>query len=215
MTECHPYVDFHTHARRGSGIEMLSTEVAESPEAASEEHPERPYSSGIHPWRPDGDLAWRLERIASDTALTAIGECGLDYRCGSDRGRQAEAFAGQLEIARQRALPVILHCVHAFGPVMRALREMKIERAAFHSFIGSAEQAAEALRHGYYLSFSPRSLASSRTRGVLYKVPADRILFETDESGIPVEDVYAAAETIRGEKLRTAVYENYKQLTNG
>lgn len=215
MTEYCPYVDFHTHTRRGSGIEMLSAEVAAAPETEYGAAPEPPYSSGIHPWRPDGDLAWRFDRIAADTTLSAIGECGLDYRCDSDRGRQIEAFAGQLEIARRRSLPVILHCVHAFEPVMRMLRRMNIERAAFHSFIGSAEQAAEALRYGCYLSFSPRSLASSRTRGILYKVPADRILFETDESDTPVEEVYAAVEAIRGESLREAVYENYKRLTNG
>lgn len=48
----------------------------------------------------------------------------------------------------ERGLPVVLHCVKAFEPLMRELAECEPRAVIFHGFIGSPEQARRGAGQG-------------------------------------------------------------------
>lgn len=191
-----PYVNIHTHRPTGSGIELRT--------------------EGVHPWDADMQLVATLGERLSDAQ--AVGETGLDFVHGPSREVQTETLRAQLRLARERGLPVVLHCVRAFEPLMRELAACPPPAAIFHGFIGSPEQARQAVAKGYYLSFGERTFASRKTLEALREVPSDRLFFETDDSPAAIETIYARAAEVRRttvEELRRATAENYRRLFGG
>lgn len=185
------YIDIHTHHPTGEHIE--------------------PMAVGIHPWR--ADVEEFLPSMFDDAV--AVGEIGLDFLCAVNRSVQERVFRQQLTMAEERCLPVVLHCVRAFEPMMKMLAEYRLPAVIFHGFIGSWQQAERALLAGYYLSFGPNAFRSPKTMEVLRKLPFDRLFVETDESGRRIEDVYEMVATARGvdvEELKHKVENNYKRI---
>ncbi|MBR2049776.1 MAG: TatD family hydrolase, partial [Rikenellaceae bacterium] len=175
----------------------------------------------VHPWRADvsqtelQEAFSRIEQCVNVDGFVAIGECGLDWVSQVARAAQMSVFEQQTELAHRLSMPVVLHCVRAFEDVMLRLSRAKIERAVFHSFVGSIQQAERVVREGYFCSFSPRSLASPRTREVIKAIAPSVMLVERDECECSIEDVYEAVATLRKcsvEELREIVFDTYKRL---
>ena len=188
-----PYVNIHTHRPTGSGIELRT--------------------EGVHPWDADMQLVATLGEQLSDAQ--AVGETGLDFVHGPSREVQTEALRAQLRLARERGLPVVLHCVRAFEPLMRELAACEPRAVIFHGFIGSPEQARRAVGKGYYLSFGLRAFASPKTLESLRETPLSQLFLETDDSDVPIEEIYARAAKVKGvtpEELRRATLENYGRI---
>lgn len=190
----YPAVNIHTHRPTGRGIELRA--------------------AGIHPWHAGSEA---VEAVAARLdAVQALGEIGLDALRGPAMEIQLATFREQLRLAAARRLPVVLHCVRAFEPTMRELRACPaIPAVIFHGFIGSPEQARQALERGYFLSFGERSFGSPRTAEALRRMPLDRLFLETDESPTPIEAIYARAAAllqIDRERLQRALYENYERI---
>lgn len=216
-----PYVDFHTHFGRGNALEILSVNLLDEAAVRAAIDSVQPFSLGVHPWHAvaeEGVLREafvRLEESARSANLVAIGECGLDFAVEVDREAQMTVFREQLRLAGRLNLPTVLHCVRAFEPTVAQLVAARSERAVFHSFIGSPQQAAKVVSKGWCCSFSPRSLASSRTREVIGQIPSSALFIESDESEQPISEIYAEVAALRGctvEELREVVFENYKRL---
>lgn len=106
---------------RAAGVTRLvlpAVEVAafETVRALAERH-DGAYALGIHPLyverAADDDLARLRDALAArrgDPRLVAVGEIGLDhFVAGRDRARQQHWWVEQLKIAREFALPVIVH----------------------------------------------------------------------------------------------------------
>lgn len=182
---------------------------------------------GIHPW--DAERAAGLPEIAGLLEVTglqgaglpeaagiqAVGEIGLDFAKGPAHEVQAAALRAQLRMACERGLPVVLHCVRAFEPLMRELAVCEPRAVIFHGFIGSPQQARQALGRGYYLSFGVRTFASPRSIEALRATPSDRLFLETDEDPAPIAAVYEEVARLRGETvdaLCAATYGNYERL---
>ena len=184
-------VDIHTHHPR--------------PDVVS------PRMAGIHPWD-----AERGRDLPDFDYCDIIGETGLDYACEVDKLAQERLFRAHLEAAERLQKPVVLHTVRAFEPTIKILAEYNIAGVVFHGFIGSQQQAAEALRRGYYLSFVSRSLRSSKTRQAIIATPLDRLFCETDDDpSLDIASVYAEVAAIKGvtlAELERYIYENYKRL---
>ncbi len=170
-----------------------------------------PEACGIHPWHAD-----RGETCpAIDNSVKAVGEIGLDFACDVPREKQEEVFRHQLQLAAEHHLPVVLHSVRAFNEVLKLLREYRIERAVFHGFIGSWQQASEAIRHGYFLSFGLRTFRSPKTLSVLEKLPSEFLFLETDDEEIPIEEIYRLAADVRHttlEELQQVCLNNYERF---
>ena len=190
-----PYVDIHTHRPAGRGIELRT--------------------AGVHPWEAGHRAVETL--LPLDPAVQAIGETGLDFACDVPREVQFEAFRAQLELARQFGLPVVLHCVRAFNEVMRELRAVPPRAAIFHGFIGSSQQAQQAVTEVFCLSFGVRSFRSPRSVEAMRAIPIAHLFLETDDDPQPIEEVYAEAATLLGiaeARLREAILQNYNRLFN-
>ena len=166
---------------------------------------------GLHPWHAD-------QQLPSEEAFStaeAVGEIGLDKACEVDFELQQAAFIAQLDTAERLEKPVVIHCVKAFNEVMQLLRKRKLSAVIFHGFIGSREQAEEAIRCNYYLSFGTRTARSPKTIEALRATPIDRLFVETDDDPTPLEEIYATIASLRGvtvEELQRATHENYIRL---
>ena len=190
------FVNIHTHRPTGRGIELRT--------------------AGIHPWDADKEDIAALGTLPAD--VQAIGETGLDYARGAGRQQQLAAFRAQLALARDRQLPVVLHCVRAFEPLMRELAASEPRAVIFHGFIGSPEQARQALAKGYCLSFGERTFASPKTLAALRGTPLSQLFLETDDSPVPIAEIYARAAEAKGvpeEVLQRAILDNYKRIFTG
>jgi TatD DNase family protein len=149
-------------------------------------------SVGIHPFwirdlqtRDKGAISTLLH-AALDNAppgVVAIGECGLDF---GPRGRaiaradQLAVLDAHLDVARARALPLLLHCVKAHRPMIERLRHAP--PSILHSFSGSAELLQQYCRFGHFISFAGSVTRPTARKAIaaVRATPEDRLLFETD-----------------------------------
>lgn len=123
-----------------------------------------------------------LPPIPEDAVLSAWGEIGLDYHYSPEtRKEQLSHFAAQLEEARNRNLPVVIHTREADGDTLGILREIP-SRGVIHCFTGTPPFARQLLDLGFYVSFSGivTFRAADNVRESALYVPDDRILIETD-----------------------------------
>ena len=114
--------------------------------------------------------------------VTAVGELGLDYSHGeTDRPLQRELLSGQLEAARQKNLPVIIHTREADDDTLGILREIP-SRGVIHCFTGSPAFCRALLDLGFYISISGivTFKKADNVRESALVVPDDRLLIETD-----------------------------------
>ncbi len=147
---------------------------------------------GVHPhhahlFAADPDAAARLveSRLDALPAARAVGEIGLDYHYDfSPREVQQAVFRAQLQVARTRGLPVVIHTREAEEDTLALLGETgRVDTTGvFHCFSGDTAAAARALATGYYISIPgiatfPRAGA---LRDAVRAVPDDRLLVETD-----------------------------------
>ena len=101
----------------------------------------------------------------------------------------------QLRLAAERNLPLSIHCLQAWGPLLDILRAEPRPACGFllHSYGGAAELVAPLAELGAYFSL-PGYFAlerKTRQREAFRQVPADRLLIETDapDQSLPPERV--------------------------
>ena len=140
---------------------------------------------GVHPHDAqtlDAAALSRLETMADDPRVVAIGEMGLDYyRDLSPRHLQEQAFRDQIALARQKGLPVVVHDRDAHARVIEILKAEHVANGVLHCFSGDVNLARQAVALGLYLSFAgPITYDGVKVREIVSKIPVDRILVETD-----------------------------------
>lgn len=146
---------------------------------------------GLHPMflavHREGDLA-ALRDWADMHRPVAIGECGLDFFVeGLDADAQRRFFDGQLRLARDLDLPVIVHARRAVDAVLSAFRRIGGLRGVVHSFSGSAQQARQLWDMGFLVGLGgpvtyPRA---ARLRRLAATMPLEFLLLETDAPDQP------------------------------
>ena len=130
-----------------------------------------------------------LTEIVERERPVAIGECGLDYFVeGLDHDQQQHYFIAQLELARERDLPVIVHARRAFDEVAACLRKVGGLRGVVHSFSGSLQQADNLWKMGFALGIGGpvTYLRARRLRDIVARMPAEFLLLETDSPDQPL-----------------------------
>jgi TatD DNase family protein len=118
----------------------------------------------------------------------AVGECGLDFYVeGLDRDTQQHYFQGQLELAREFDLPLIVHARRAVEQAIHAIRAVGGLRGVVHSYAGSLEQARQLHELGFLIGLGgPVTYARARRlRQVAAQVPLEQLLLETDAPDQP------------------------------
>jgi TatD DNase family protein len=124
-----------------------------------------------------------MEQTARHPRVIAIGETGLDYYYdNSPRDIQREVFHRQLALAKKLDLPVIIHTRDADDDTITLLKTVAPSRGVIHCFTSGDKLADFVLDLGFHVSFSgivtfPKAEVLAE---VARRVPADRILVETD-----------------------------------
>lgn len=155
--------------------------------ALAERHPRLYAAVGIHPEEAasfhDGDLQKLKELAHSTEKVRAIGEIGLDYHYEdmAPRETQRRVFEGQIILAKELGLPVIVHDRDAHGDTLDLLRRHR-PRGVVHCFSGSVEMMREVVALGMYIGLGGAvTFKNARVPvEVAQAVPLDRLLLETD-----------------------------------
>lgn len=127
----------------------------------------------------------KIEALAEQPGVRAIGETGLDYFRTGDSGRpaQVESFRWHIDLAKRTDRTLVIHDRDSHDDVISVLLdEGAPERVVFHCFSGDADMARVCAEHGWYCSFAGVVTFSSAQplRDALAVVPRDRVLVETD-----------------------------------
>ncbi|MFH0712742.1 MAG: TatD family hydrolase [Candidatus Jorgensenbacteria bacterium] len=156
------------------------------------------------------------KKLALDSKIVAIGECGLDYfRLGANReeqiAKQKEAFLKQIELAYDVKKPLMTHCRSAFPDLI----EILIHNSKFltpgnpgivHFFSGTVGDAKKLLEMGFYFTFGGVITFVRDYDEVIKIIPVERMLSETDAP-------YVAPVPYRGKRNEPAhVIEVVKKL---
>lgn len=141
---------------------------------------------GVHPHRAStwsAGVGARLRELAADERVVGIGEIGIDLSGRSaPRADQERAFAAQVELAAELDLPVTIHVRDAGEAVRTLLERLPRVRGHVHCYSEGPDAVARWIERGLMISFAgtvtfPRS---DGLREAAARVPADRVLLETD-----------------------------------
>jgi len=126
--------------------------------------------------------------------VLALGEAGADKLTESSLPFQLEVFELQARLAMKVNKPLVIHLVKATAEILTLKRTLLPTNPwIIHGFRGKATLAAEFIRHGFYLSFGEKYQEEA-----LLLTPAERLFIETDESTVPLDELYARAASVRG-----------------
>ena len=128
-----------------------------------------------------------VEKYCDHPKILAVGEIGLDYYWIKDKENhdlQKEIFIKQIEIAKRKNLPVLIHDREAHGDTFDILKEHTEGKipVVMHCFSGSPEFAQRCLNEGWYLALGGvvTFKNAKKTKEVAKIVPLDKLLLETD-----------------------------------
>jgi TatD DNase family protein len=152
----------------------------------AEDFPQVKVAIGRHPNAAtgfdDADAA-ELAALAAHHDCVAIGETGLDYyREGAPEPDQKRAFTAQLQLAREVDKPVVIHTRAAEDDTLGLLADHAAGlRVILHCF-SMPDRLDECLQRGYWISFAGNATypKAPELRAAAARVPADRLLVETD-----------------------------------
>lgn len=140
------------------------------------------------PLDPEAELA-ALRAWVSDPdrrkrdKIVAIGEIGFDYHWQPmDKDLQRAFFEGQMQIAADTGLPVIIHDREAHGDSFEVVLKYPTVKGVFHAYGGSAEMARELTKRGWYIGFGGVATFKNaeRVRSVIASMDLSKLLLETD-----------------------------------
>jgi len=139
----------------------------------------------------------KLEIIALNEKVIAIGEIGLDYYWNKENIElQKYAFIKQINLANKLNKPIVIHTREAIMDTLEILKKQEVnEKGVFHCCPLNKELIKEALKLGYYISFAgPVTFKNSKNSNeIINLVPENKILIETDSP-------YLAPEPVRGSR---------------
>lgn len=125
-----------------------------------------------------------VERELNKGGYAAVGEIGIDlYWDKTTLNIQQQAFATQIQWAKQRGLPINIHCREAFDEVFEVLEQEKDESlyGIFHCFTGTREQAQRALALNMKLGIGGvATFKNGKIDRFLNEIPLEEIVLETD-----------------------------------
>jgi len=171
------------------------------------------YSAGVHPWDTVHEInekEWiELEALASRPEVVAIGETGIDLTPrGGPMFRQIQVFKRHVDLSEIVCKPMVIHDVKGHDIITGAKRDFApTQNWAIHGFRRKPEVARMLLRAGCWLSFG-----AEFNPDALRATPEDRILAETDDSPMPIEEVITRLSVAYGKNLTATIAANTRRF---
>jgi TatD DNase family protein len=174
------------HAVMTVGVDL---ETARKAVTLTDTYPNCYASVGVHPHDAKDcseAVLSELQQLAEHPKVVAWGETGLDYnRMYSPRKDQEKWFQRQVEIARERDMPLIFHERDSGGrffELLTAAAEPGLP-GVVHCFSGTESELNRYLEFGLYIGITGILTLKERgrpLRRMVKSIPADRLLVETD-----------------------------------
>ena len=150
---------------------------------------------GLHPCFLTGehtaDIALLAATLKDNDQLGAVGEIGLDlFIPNANLQQQLAVLTPQLTLAKEHQKPVLLHVRKAHDPLLKQLRQLKLERGGLvHAFSGSEQQAKEYLKLGFKLGIGGAVTyeRASKLRRLVAELPLESFVLETDSPDMPLQ----------------------------
>ena len=141
---------------------------------------------GVHPWEAFRFASDLTQLDGSVEEALAIGEIGLDYHFVKDESRfeaQRTVFEYFLDAAERSGKLINVHTKGAETAVLESLRKRELQAVIVHWYSGPPELIDDFLDLGVYFTVGVEVLHSELIRMLTAKLPADRLLTETDNPG--------------------------------
>ena len=169
-------------------IPAIDSSYTERMLSLKEAHPDNIFlMMGLHPTHVKenylDELAHVKQMLDSHTFF-AVGETGIDlYWDRSFLKEQQQAFRQQIWWAKEKDLPIVVHCRESFDEIFDILEQEQDEklRGIFHCFTGSLGQAHRAIDLGMKLGIG--GVVTFKNGGLdkfLHKIDLQHLVLETD-----------------------------------
>lgn len=142
---------------------------------------------GLHPSSVKENVKSELQHVKDwidKKSFVAIGEIGIDlYWDKTYLKEQQEAFQTQIIWAKEKKLPIVIHCRDAFDEIFDIL---ELEKGPdlygiFHCFTGTLEQAEKAISYNMKLGIGGvATFKNGKIDTFLNQIPLEHIVLETD-----------------------------------
>ena len=142
---------------------------------------------GLHPTSVKENYKEELTQVKEwidKRSFIGIGEIGIDlYWDRSFLAEQQEAFKTQIQWAKEKKLPIVIHCREAFDEIFEVL---ETEKGAdlfgiFHCFTGTLEQAQKAISYNMKLGIGGvATFKNGKIDKFLDTIDIKHIVLETD-----------------------------------
>jgi TatD DNase family protein len=163
---------------------------------------------GLHPSSVKENYLEELAHVREwidKKAFYAIGEIGIDlFWDKTFLVQQQAAFKTQIKWAKEKKLPIVIHCRDAFDEVFEILEIEKSDdlRGVFHCFTGTLEQAKQAISYNMKLGIGGvATFKNGKINKFLNEIDIKHIVLETDAP-------YLAPTPFRGKRNESAYITN-------
>ena len=163
---------------------------------------------GLHPTSVKANYLEELAHVKEwidKKKFFALGEIGIDlYWDKKFLTQQQEAFRTQIKWAKEKNLPIVIHCRDAFDEIFEILELEKGEslRGIFHCFTGTKEQALKAISYNMKLGIGGvATFKNGMIDKFLNEINIAHIVLETDAP-------YLAPTPYRGKRNESAYITN-------
>lgn len=169
-------------------IPAIDSTYADAMYVLEEKYPDKIFlMMGLHPTHVKAnyleELAFVKEQFKK-RSFYAVGEIGMDlYWDKTYVEEQKEAFKIQIQLAKEKELPIVIHCRDAFDEIFEVLEEEKDEklRGIFHCFTGDINQAKQAISYNMKLGIGGVvTFKNGKIDRFLNEIDLKHIVLETD-----------------------------------
>ena len=142
---------------------------------------------GLHPTHVNENYLEELAHVKhwiDKRHFYALGEIGIDlYWDKTFLTQQQEAFKTQIQWAKEKKLPIVIHCREAFDEIFEVLESEKSEDlfGIFHCFTGTKEQAEKAISYNMKLGIGGVvTFKNGKIDQFLHEIELKHLVLETD-----------------------------------
>jgi TatD DNase family protein len=190
-------------------IPAIDSSYTESMFALEKENPNDVFlMMGLHPTSVKENYLEELAHVKNwidKRIFYAIGEIGIDlYWDKSFLVQQQEAFRTQIKWAKEKKIPIVIHCRDAFDEIFEILEIEKDDalRGIFHCFTGTLEQAKQAISYNMKLGIGGvATFKNGKIDTFLNEIGLQNIVLETDSP-------YLAPTPFRGKRNESSYITN-------